>query len=131
MILVMAGCGGGGGGAKPTSDAHPAGVRATPAGAITVSHETAIAAGQPCTLHVHLAGSAPSSVSLWIGGEYDPPASPSVADDLGGGDYRATLDLPASIDADTAAWVRLTMADGSVIEAGRGCFALATLPATP
>lgn len=122
-ILLLTGCGAGtGAGGAPAPGTPPPtlrtlGSRAVPGGMVTVTTADALSAGGSATLHIVLDGfaSGPAAVEGRLGAmEYDPSATLTAARVADGG-YDLSLIVP---EAATRAWVRLTFADGSVVETG-------------
>ncbi len=100
---------------------------------VTVSTSDAIVPGGSARVRIVVVAldgaEAPSSVSAWIGTDYDADAMPLAASPLAGAAmaYDVLLPLPASIGADTAAWIRLELSDGTWLEAGYDSFRLGEL----
>jgi hypothetical protein len=134
LLGLLTACGGGAGGVSGgTASPPPVNSQGVPGYSLTVKTESAVTAGQSCTLRIHLvpdAGSEPpASISGWAGNEYGPPAAPALATAVAGvpGDYQLTVDVPVQLDAGTLVWIRLTKADDSTCEADRPLLALPRL----
>jgi hypothetical protein len=134
-------CGGGAGGGSnsgagagvpPTSDGP--GQRSVPGFTIAAERRSALTAGAPCIVRVTIkpdSGQAIAGVQVWLGlNEYAEPASTTPATAVTGlaNTWDVTTTLPSPLPAEATIWLRLTTADGSIIEVGRDAFQLATLP---
>lgn len=140
LCLALAGCGGGGGGGGADGGAGPAagdgpGQRAVPGYVLSATKRSPVTAGAPLTVRVTIApqpgAQAVTDVQVWLGaGDYAEPASTAPAAPVTGQSdaWDVTTTLPSPLPADATLWLRLTTADGSVIEVGQGAFQLATLP---
>lgn len=139
LCLALAGCGGGGGGGGTSAGSAPTGdgpgQRAVPGYVLSAEKKSAAIAGAPLTVRVTIApqsgSQAITGVQVWLGlNEYAEPASTTSATRVAGYDntWDVTTTLPSPLPADATLWLRLTTADGSVIEVGRDAFQVATLP---
>lgn len=137
FCCLVTACGGGAGGGgdagvRPTGDGP--GQRAVPGFAIAVARTSTLVAGSPCTLRVTItpqSGQTITAVEVWLGlNDHAAPASTTPATPVQGmaNTWDVATTLPNPIPADATIWLRLTTADGSIIEAGRDSFQLATLP---
>ncbi len=139
LCLVIAACGasgggaGGSGGATATDDGP--GRRAVPGYTLSAAKRSAATAGAPLTVRVTIAPEAGSQaitgVQVWLGAnEYAEPASTASAAPVAGlaNTWDITTTLPSPLPEEATLWLRLTTADGSVIEVGRDAFQIATLP---
>lgn len=138
LCLIVVACGGGGGGgggtsATPTGDGP--GQRAVPGYALAVERESAVVAGAACTMRVTIApesGQQPvTGVEMWLGtNDYVAPTATTTATAVGDTTttWKATTTLPNPLPGDATVWLKLTTADGSVIEVGSDALLLATLP---
>ncbi len=136
---LLAACGGSGrgGGASTGAGAKPvtAATRAVPGYTASVAHVSGLMPGQPCAFTLVVAADpgqpAVRSVAAWLGTEdYAPPASTlAAAPDASTADaWRVVITLPDPIPSDATVWLRITSADGGIMEVGRGAFELAGLP---
>lgn len=138
LCLALAGCGGGGGGGGGTSallTGDGPGQRAVPGYVLSAEKRSAAVAGAPLTVRVTIvpqSGSqAITGVQVWLGlNEYAKPASTTPAVPVTGhaNTWDVTTTLPSPLPADATLWLRLTTADGSIIEVGQDAFQIATLP---
>lgn len=134
LVLVLATCRGRGGSeagpdARSTTSAPlPRGAvlgsRAMPGSSLSVSTETAIAAGQPASVVIS-APELPAGAVLRaaIGTRYEGARAMAVTA-LGGNRWRASIVLPDPLPAKTAVLVSITMPDGAVLESGIADFIL-------
>ena len=137
LLVSVVGCGGSSGGstgaggvtAMPGVQGQMLGSRSVPGGTITVSTDGPV---QPSAAKVfHLALSAgmpvPTGVRAWIGIAYDPMAEGIQATPVATvpGSYDVTVTVPSLVAAGSHVWVRLSFADGSVVETGSEDFPLA------
>ena len=139
-LATACGGGGGGGGASTGGGAEPPvtgdgpGQRVVPGFSIAAKRQSALVAGAPCVVRVTItpeSGQVITGVQVWLGvNEYAEPASttPAIAVTGLANTWDVTTTLPNPIPADATIWLRLTTADGSIIEVGRDAFQLATLP---
>lgn len=142
--LVLSACGAGGGGEGDVSTAPnsppPGGVslgaRAVPGYTVQAARMSAVTAGQPVTIRITVTPDAgqplPTSVEGWAGGEFDASVAPIIATAVDGqaGVYEAAIPVPDPLPLDWAAWTRLRLADGSVLELGRDDFHFADVATT-
>ena len=138
FCLLVAACGSGGGGgtsAGPAATGDGPGRRAVPGYVLSAEKKNAATPGAPLTVRVTIAPQSGSQVitgvQAWIGlNEYAEPASITPATPVAGRDHTwdVTTTLPSPLPADATLWLRLTTADGSVIEVGQDAFQIATLP---
>ena len=136
---LLAGCGGNGGqgaadGGAPPTGAIPA-QRAVPGYAIGVERRTAIIPGGSCTVRLAVSpeeGQATiTGIEVWLGADaYAVPPSTTRAFPVTGtgSTWEVSTVLPDPLPADATVWLRLTAADGSVMEIGRDAFRLSELP---
>ncbi len=70
--------------------------------------------------------SAPVSVAGWIGDDFDPAAVAYMALPVPGmsDGFDVRLSAPLPLATGTVVWVRMTLADGGVIEVGKAAFPL-------
>jgi hypothetical protein len=142
LALSLAGCGGSSapaGGSGDGSGNHDPGrstgqvlgTRGVPGGTITVSCDGPLQPGTSALFHLALSAGmpAPSSVQAWIGVAYDPAAVGVAATPVAAtpGTWDAAVTIPSPVTAGSHVWVRLTFADGSVVETGGEDFMLAAL----
>lgn len=126
--LALTACGGGGGGESIGDTTPPPrgqlGSRTVPGATISVTAETAIAAGQPASVLITapdlLAGAA---LDASVGSSFE-TASAATVTALTGNRWRAAMTLPNPLTIDTSVLVTVNQADGSVLEAGLGDFVL-------
>lgn len=133
LASIIAGCGGSGGGAGgATSTPGGSGVlgsRGVPGGTVTVEQESPGPAGAGSRFRLTLgSGLNPTQVTAWIG-TADLPSDAGtqalpVADQAGA--YEAAMAAPSPLPAGSHVWVRLSFADGSIIETGAEDFPLTT-----
>lgn len=123
--------GGGGAGGAPAAPV----TRSVPGYTVGVTRLTALLAGQPCTVQITLTADAgqPAVQSLagWLGTDaYAAPGSTIAATPVSGvaDTWQIVVTVPDPIPAAATVWLRLTAADGSVMEVGRNAFELARLP---
>lgn len=137
--LALVGCGGGGGSSGSGTSAGPTGdgpgQRAVPGYVLSAETKSATIAGAPLTVRVSIApqsgAQAITGVQVWIGtNDYADPASTTPATQVAGqaNTWDVTTILPNPLPGDATIWLRLTTADGSIIEVGQDAFQLATLP---
>lgn len=130
------GAGGGGGsgagtGTTPTGDGP--GQRLVPGYAVGTELRSDLVAGGPCKVRVTVAPEAGqqaiTTVEAWIGlNEYVAPGAITSAAAVSSNTWDVTTTLPSPLPADATVWLRLTTADGSIIEVGRDAFQLAAMP---
>ncbi len=140
LVMSLAGCGdssapsagsgqssGNGNGAPGPGTSQVLGTRGVPGGTITVSCDSALQPGANVVFHLALSAGmpAPSAVQAWIGVAYDPAATGVAATPAATGVWDAAIVIPSSVTAGSHVWVRLTFADGSVVETGSEDFMLA------
>lgn len=130
-VVVVSG--GGGTGSTPTGDGP--GQRAVPGYVLSAGKKNAATPGAPLAVRVTIvpqSGSqAITGVEVWLGlNEYAAPASTIPATPVPGlgNTWDVTTTLPSPLPTDATLWLRLTTADGSVIEVGQDAFQIATLP---
>lgn len=144
LTLMLVACGAGGGdsssdgGGNAVGDNSAGGVslggRAVPGYTVQAARMSAAIAGQPLTIRITVTPDAgqplPTSVEGWAGGEFDASASPITATPVPGlpGVYEVVIPVPDPLPAGWAAWTRLRIVDGSVLELGRDDFQLSTTP---
>lgn len=128
-----AGSGGGGTGATPTGEGP--GQRLVPGFAIATELHSDLVAGGPCKVRVTVAPDAGqqaiTTVEAWVGpNDYTTPGVTASATPVSNQDntWDVSTSLPNPLPADATVWLRLTTADGSIIEVGRDAFQLATMP---
>ncbi len=134
LVAFTAGCGGTGGGSggttgvdvMPSGGATSLGSRGVPGGTVTVFSDRAIIAGAENTFHLVLSnGMIPTQVTAWIRTPTDDGAGiPATPSQTGPGTYDINLMMPVTVVTGSHVWVRLTFADGSVIETGTEDFPL-------
>lgn len=137
---LLAGCGGGGGGEGVADTGAPptvaiAAQRSVPGYAIGVERRSTITAGAPCTVRLAISPEAGqpaiTGVEVWLGVDsYTAPVATSQAIPVAGAanTWEVSTVLPDPLPTDATVWLRLTAADGSVMEIGRDAFRLAELP---
>jgi hypothetical protein len=136
---LITACGSGGGGtgtgAGETPTTNGPGQRSVPGYTIAATRRSALVAGAPCTVRVTVTPEsgqqAITAVEVWLGlNEYAAPASTTPATPVSGmaTTWDVVTTLPNPLPADATVWLRLTTADGSVLEVGRDAFQLSTLP---
>ncbi len=133
FMLMIAGCGTGGGGdstagpgtVTPPPTTKALGERQLPGALVSVERLAPIVAGTTCPFRVTITGSAVSAVSARIGrgyGEGDTVVATPVAGQPGR--YDLALPIPASVPSDLRVWASITLADGSEVESGLEDFTL-------
>jgi hypothetical protein len=139
LLAACAGGGGGGGGGPGAGDAGAtpttAATRAVPGYTVGVTHVDGVTPGRPCTFALMVAADpgqpAVRGVAAWLGADAyaQPAATVAAVPDPGTADaWRVVMTLPDPIPADATVWLRITAADGAIMEIGRGAFELAGLP---
>lgn len=138
FCCLVTACGGGAGGTDASPGETPSGEgpgqRAVPGFTIAAERRSTLVAGAPCAVRLTIApqsGQTITAVEVWLGlNDYTAPASTTTATTVAGlaNTWDVTTTLPNPLPADATVWLRLTTADGSIIEVGRDAFQLATLP---
>jgi hypothetical protein len=144
LACLLAACGGGGG--DPGAAAAPGGgaggtpaapvTRSVPGYTVGASRLSALQAGQPCTVQVSLTAdpgqAAVQSLAGWLGSDtYAQPGTTIAATPVAGlaDTWRIVVAVPDPLPPSATVWLRITTADGSVMEVGRNAFELAGIPA--
>jgi hypothetical protein len=126
-LVVIAGCSGGGGegGPAPVSGDRSLGSRPVPGGTIAVVRRADTGVATPFRI-TFTGGVQPGAVLVRLGAAYDAGAATTAASVVAGtpGVYEVELSVPATPPAGTRVWVRLSWADGTVVESGLDDFAL-------
>lgn len=140
LVTSLVGCGGssgdvsgssgdGGVTVPPVVAGQILGSRNVPGGTITVSTAGPVQAGAANVFRLTLSPDmpTPTGVRAWIGIAYDPAAEGIQATPVATtpGSYEITLTVPSPVTAGSHVWVRLSFADGSVVETGSEDFLLA------
>lgn len=140
---LLSACGGGGGdagapaggGTVGTPGAPGAGLRSVPGYSVGARHLTPIQAGQACTFRLTVIADAgqPAVQSLdgWLGTDtYAEPAGLVAATPVSGmaDTWQLVVTVPDPLPPAATVWLRITAADGAVMEVGRNGFELAGLP---
>ena len=120
-MLIIGGCtsSSGGGGDTTTPSTGEVGRRSVPGYEVVVSREADAVVG---AYRVDLTGAVPQKVEAWIACcGYDPEAATITADSIAGATNAWRVTLPTS----GKLWVRITDADGNVLEVGGDDFPIA------
>jgi hypothetical protein len=128
LLMLCAGCGTSGGTGDLTSlSGGPTtiGVRGVPGGTVSVSSDRAVVPGASNVFHVVLSnGMVPTQVRAWMAAAPpgDDPGFQATPAATGAGTYDVSLTVPSPLAVGSRVWVRLTFANGAVIETGSDDF---------
>jgi hypothetical protein len=133
FLACLAGCNassaGGNSTAQPGVHGQVLGTRGVPGGTVTVSTDGPLQPGAAAVFHLALSPDmpAPAAVRAWIGVAYDPTAAgiPATPVETAPGSYEVAATVPSPVAAGSHVWIRLSFADGSVVETGSEDFPLA------
>lgn len=130
IAVAVAGCGGGGGGGGSSAAGDGTvrlGSRAMPDGVIAVAAEGGIRRGADTVFLVDVPTDYPAIANVAAGWTVDGAATDlaTVTTARSSGRYAVAVPLPSTLPAGARLFVRLTHADGAVVESGRSDFVLA------
>jgi hypothetical protein len=139
VVILLSACGGGGGNGAASSPGGGSGAiaatRSLPGYSVSAIRTSALHAGATCEIRVRVTPDtgqpAVQAVAGWLGAEvFAPPMAVSAAIVVAGkaDTWQMVLVVPDPQPVDATVWVRLTTADGAIMEVGRDAFRLATLP---
>ena len=130
LTLAVTACGGGGGDGASDGPGNPPpsyqsiGSRVMPGCTLTVTPETAISAGQPVSLLI-AAPDLPAGATLTASlGTNRDTATAATLTALPANQWRAAMTLPNPLPNGSCVLVKVTLADGSVLESGLEDFVL-------
>lgn len=136
-VLMIAACGGGGGGGGGgstggggTPPSRTLGIREVPGYTVQVERLEDVVPGQPLPVQITCVGAADqpavAAVESWLATSYDADRIATSATPVGGvaDAWTATIAVSDPLPQSIALWVRLTLQDGSILEAGQDAFQL-------
>lgn len=132
MLANLMGCSGSsaGGGTTPSTETHGQvlGARGVPGGTVTVSRAGPLQHGAANVFQITLSSDmpVPAEVRAWIGIAYDSTAEGIVATPVANmtASYEVSVMVSSPVGVGSHVWVRLSFADGSVVETGSADFPL-------
>lgn len=130
VTISLTACGGGGGeaaGGGTITQPPPTitlGSRTMPGSAITVTHDTAIIAGQPASVLISAPDLQPGATLTAAVGDNRNTATFTTITALPANQWRASMTLPNPLPGGSCVLVTITLADGSVLESGLEDFVL-------
>ena len=129
MLFAIAGCGGGnddasGNPAAPTQLS----TRELPGYLVRVTAIDRPTPGTTALIHIGVesldGGAEPSAIEAWVADAYQVMATAVNAAPVPGqvGTFRVAVPVPTVVPGDASVWIRMTFADGHVLEAGHDAF---------
>lgn len=122
LLIAMTACGGGGGGGTLSPPPSGGGGHVLPGATVQVQSTSAVAAGATATFRVSVQG-AISDIAVFIGPTWEDAVAAQVVA-LTADTWNVHVVVPAPLPEGSAVLVRLSFADGSVVETSTTAFPL-------